>query len=122
VAAASSNRTAPRGFDYERALRTADAEVVGLIAAHFLEQAPVQLRDMHAAWTAQDLSKLHRLAHSFGGLFANFNAHPLIETCQRIERAAAAAENNGMENQLAELDKLYPPFAKVLEEWSAVAA
>ncbi|MBL0124303.1 MAG: PAS domain S-box protein [Betaproteobacteria bacterium] len=121
-AAAFSSSAALDSFDYERALRSADAEVVGLIATHFLEQAPRQLRDMHAAWNAQDLAKLHRLAHSLGGLFANFNAQPLIATCQRIEHAVAAGESDGMDDELAELDQLFPPFAQALEEWSAVAA
>lgn len=105
-------------FDYARALQTADTEVVGLIAAHFLEQAPKQILDMHSAWTARDLPKLHRLAHSFRGLFANFNAQPLADICLRIERLAAADSTAGFEEELAELERIFPVFARVLEQSS----
>jgi len=101
-------------FDYGYAIESADSEVVSLIAVHFLEHAPLQIADIRSAWQTNNLPKLRRLAHSLGGLFASFNAKPLMDVCQRIEQLAAAGDTN-VEEQLGQLDRQFPMFAESLE-------
>ncbi len=103
-------------YDYAASLNDADQEVISLIADHFLEHAPLQMADMSAAWQARDLPKLLRLAHALAGLFANFNAQPLIAVCRMIEEASRREGDESVTERLVQLQRMYPAFREALEE------
>ncbi|GGY07722.1 PAS domain S-box protein [Paludibacterium paludis] len=75
-------------FDYAAALGASDQEIVGLIAEHFLEHAPLQLQRMSEALKNGDLGTLTREAHSLKGLFQTFGARPAAQLSQDIQDAA----------------------------------
>lgn len=72
-------------FDYHAAIAAADQEVVMLIAQHFLEEGPRQLRTLREAWALCDLETLRREAHTLAGLFAAFRAEPARRLASRID-------------------------------------
>lgn len=106
-------------FDYAAALANADAEVVGLIAAMFLEQAPSHLRKMRWAWEADDLAILQRQAHAMTALLGTFLAEPARRIAEEID--LSIMENrplsgpgvfDALEREIAELSPHLAPFAK----------
>jgi CheY-like chemotaxis protein len=106
----------PVTYDYAASLDQADQEVISLIAEHFLDHAPLQMSDMNSAWVARDLPKLLRLSHALGGLFANFNAEPLIAVCKMIEEASRREGDESVTERLAQLQRMFPAFRVALEE------
>jgi len=75
-------------FDYAAALATADREIIDIIGADFLEQAPAYLTALDSAISAGDCNTVARIAHTLKGLFGNFMAKPAVETARAIEQAA----------------------------------
>jgi len=80
------------GGKFNYASANADAEVVRLIAAMFLEQAPLHLRKMRWAWETGDLAVLQRQAHTMTGLLGSFMAEPARCIAAEIDRSVR--ENN----------------------------
>lgn len=106
-------------FDYAAALANADAEVVGLIAAMFLEQAPAHLRKMRWAWEADDLAILQRQAHAMTGLLGTFLAEPARRIAEEIDLSILEKRPvkgpgvfDALEREVAELSPHLAPFAK----------
>lgn len=102
-------------FDYGGALRRADQEIVGLIAEHFLTDAPEQIAAMHQAWQVRDLKTLHLHAHTMKGLFGYFNAEPAKRITQEIELGIKRNELEPVAGLLAELDAAYDLLAPHLQ-------
>jgi HPt (histidine-containing phosphotransfer) domain-containing protein len=74
-------------FDYLAALAGADAEIVAIIGADFLEIAPADLKQMQAAAAAGDADTLGRLAHTYKGLAGNFRAQALADAAASLQTA-----------------------------------
>jgi two-component system sensor histidine kinase/response regulator len=110
--AAALDSAAP--FDYAQALSRSDPEIVGLIGADFLEEAPLQMHSMQDAWAAHDMETLERAAHSLAGLFGNFNADPLVGIAREINQCVKARRLESIDALLAELGTEYDVFAPYL--------
>jgi CheY-like chemotaxis protein len=88
-------------FDYAAALRAADAEVAGIVAGAFLDQAPQDIAQMRAAIDVHDGETLRRLAHSLKSLLAGLKAAPAQREAQRLEQAAGALPDSAAQAQSA---------------------
>ena len=88
VSAKIAENAALDQFDYAKAIKNSDAEVVTLIAAHFLEEAPKQLTRMRRAWETAEYDALQREAHAMVGLLANFMAEPARRVAAEIDHCA----------------------------------
>jgi PAS domain S-box-containing protein len=89
-------------FDYASALKNSvDAEIVAIIGADFLEQAPAYLTALDAAIAAADCATTARIAHTLKGLLGNFAARPAVEVARAIEQSARSQSPDG----IAELNK-----------------
>ncbi|SMC64472.1 ATP-binding protein [Primorskyibacter flagellatus] len=62
------------------------------IADLFLEQLGREQRDLHAACASQDWHRVCKLAHRIKGAAGNFALTEMIETLQKVERAAEHGE------------------------------
>lgn len=102
-------------FDYGAALQRADQEIVGLIAEHFLVDAPEQIASMHTAWQARDLKTLQLHAHTMTGLFGYFNAEPAKWIVHEIDLGIKRNELGPVAGLLVELDAAYGLLAPHLE-------
>jgi len=78
---------APSGFNYRDGIATADAEIVAIIAQEFLDLVPADLAQMRQAASSGDTETLGRMAHTYKGLAANFNAHPLQDVAAQLHAA-----------------------------------
>lgn len=114
-------RKAEAAFDYGAALQEADQEIVGLIAAHFLADAPEQIAAMHQAWRAHDLKTLQRHAHTMKGLFGYFNAEPARRISHEIDLGVKLNELEQVASLLLELDAAYDLLAPHLRAFCAKA-
>lgn len=81
----------PAAFDYRAALRKADAEIVEIIAAAYLEQAPRDLAAIRRAAEAGDWTGLERLLSWQRKLAAQFGARPLEELLGALQQQAPDA-------------------------------
>ena len=106
---------APR-FDYAAALAGADADVIAIIGASFLDGLPAQLAALRAALQADDRPTVSRQAHTLAGLLGNFHAAPAVAIATAIESEAAAA---GPAALLARLDALEVQLRLFVEEAGA---
>ncbi len=98
-------------FDYRVAICSADAEVVGLIAEHFLAHAPKQISDMKDAWASRDRETLQLNAHSLAGLFGNFNADPARHFAHEINQAIKVGKLDSIDDLLHSLQLEYDRFS-----------
>ena len=106
---------APR-FDYAAALAGADADVIAIIGASFLDGLPAQLAALRAALQADDRPTVSRQAHTLAGLLGNFHAAPAVAIATAIESEAAAAGPSAL---LARLDALEVQLRLFVEEAGA---
>ncbi|MFA7242087.1 MAG: response regulator [Sulfuricellaceae bacterium] len=90
AANAPEDKTQNAPFDYTAALETAEREIIEIIGADFLEQAPGYLDALNAAIAADDKTTAARLAHTLKGLLGNFAAKPAITAVKALEREAHA--------------------------------
>ena len=85
--------TSESDFDYAAALAQSDQEVVGLIAAHFLDEAPRQMAIMRQAWHGADFEALQRDAHAMMGLLGNFKAVPAQQLAAEIDHESRTSRS-----------------------------
>ena len=79
-------------FDFLKALREADAEVVDLIGPLFIDSCPEDLAQLRAAVESGDFIQIERHAHTLRGIAGNFNAAPLVASARAVELAAGAQD------------------------------
>jgi two-component system sensor histidine kinase/response regulator len=91
------------GFDYLEALRSSDRELVDIIAGMFMEQYPKDLQQMREALAEQNAKAVMLVAHSMRGAVALFNADPVQDLAQKIERDAKQGILSGLEGRLEQL-------------------
>jgi CheY-like chemotaxis protein len=112
--AAGAQLSEASGFDYAAALATADQEIVGIIGADFLEQAPAYFTALDAAIVACDCNTVARIAHTLKGLLGNFAAKPAVEIARAIEQAACNHAPEHLESLRARLEQEMASFADCL--------
>ncbi len=88
TASAEAEQSREPAFDYARALAGADQEIIAIIGADFLQQAPAYLTALDTAIAAADCNTVARLAHTLKGLLGNFAAKPAMEAARAIEQAS----------------------------------
>lgn len=73
-------------FDYVKAVKEADSEVVGIISGLFLKTSLKQLLDLREAIESGRVEEAMRLSHTFKSTLATFNAMPASALASRIEK------------------------------------
>ena len=79
---------AMEGFDYAAALDAADAEIVAIVGADFLEIWPRDLESIETAVQQGQWAVVERLAHTLRSNAALFGDSPLVEGLLRVEKLA----------------------------------
>jgi len=111
------SRPAPRAvFDYRHALQESDQEVIGLIAEHFLQHAPLEIASLHSAWAGHDGETVQRVAHSLKGLFLTFGALPAAQLAQSLQVQVKAGRNDKVDALIHDLEREMAVFAPYLRE------
>jgi PAS domain S-box-containing protein len=102
-------------FDYATALKNhADPEIIGIIGADFLEQAPSYLTALDAAIAAADCATVARVAHTLKGLLGNFAAKPAVEVARAIEQSARSQVPDGIAELHRKLEREMALFTPAL--------
>ena len=105
------------GFDYGTALRTADREVVEIIAQIFLDTWQRDIARLREAISSHDAALAERTAHSFKGSLASFCAEPAIRVAGDLESRARSQHLEGLSNEINSLEqelKLLEPHLKAV--------
>jgi CheY-like chemotaxis protein len=111
---AETDDAAP-AFDYAAALKSsADPEIISIIGADFLEQAPSYLTALDAAIAAADCATVARVAHTLKGLLGNFAARPAVEIARAIEQAARSQAPDGVAELHRKLEREMALFTPAL--------
>ncbi|MBX9848951.1 MAG: response regulator [Rhodocyclaceae bacterium] len=79
---------AMESFDYAAALDSADAEIVTIVGADFLELWPRDLERIETALAQMQWDVVQRLAHTLRSNVALFGDSPLVEGLLRLEKHA----------------------------------
>ncbi|KAB2970452.1 response regulator [Zoogloea sp.] len=101
-------------FDYVKALREADQEIIALIGMQLLAQLPEDLRKLRAALAAQDSQAVLRHAHALRGLVGVMGADPVAKLLANIEEQARQACLDGLEIDLDALEQELSSFGQAL--------
>ncbi|HEY8025745.1 MAG TPA: PAS domain S-box protein [Burkholderiaceae bacterium] len=107
------------GFDYEKALAAADAEIVALIGGHFAIDGAKILRVMHSAWRDADYDTLRREAHTLSGLLGNFRAQPAQDVATEIDHRLRDGDMDKVAGLLACLEAEMADFIPCLASHAA---
>ena len=95
TASASSMPRIAGPFDYDAALRKADAWVIETIGQACLDDFDRQMKEIATAIESADPVLLLRGVHTLRGVVGNFNAHGVEELAREIERVAESQELSG---------------------------
>jgi two-component system sensor histidine kinase/response regulator len=87
-------RTGP-DFDYARALRDSDQEVVEIISDIFVMQWPLDHATMAHAIETGDAASLRNTSHALKGSLGMFGAHPAVELAAELEQLASTDQLSG---------------------------
>ena len=83
-------------FNYDAALRSADQEVVEIIAEVFVDQWQLDKLKITQALIDGDLKPVLHLTHALKGTLAMFGAQPASELAHRAEVLAAQGQSEGL--------------------------
>ncbi|MBD5800836.1 Hpt domain protein [Azoarcus sp. Aa7] len=83
-----------------------DVEILRVVAATFVEDAPRLLADLRTALADRDVSMVIRAGHSLKGSAENFGAAALIRTVEALEEASRADDFKSAVGRLGEIDRL----------------
>jgi CheY-like chemotaxis protein/nitrogen-specific signal transduction histidine kinase/HPt (histidine-containing phosphotransfer) domain-containing protein len=92
-------------FDYDKALRTADQEIVGIIAEPFLDDCDVQMAKLAAALASGNVPVMTMVTHSFKGVVGNFHAKPVQQIVLRMEQLIEKNQFDALEQEYAKLQQ-----------------
>ena len=98
LSASASMSSIPRSagpFDYDAALRKADAWVIATIGQACLDDFERQMTEIATAIASGDPALLMRGVHTLRGVVGNFNAHGVEELARELERVAESKELSG---------------------------
>jgi CheY-like chemotaxis protein len=92
-----------------------DTSVLDEVIGMYLEEAPVQLRQLRAAAEAGDAGELCRLAHALKSSSFNVGAHQLGELCRQLERQGKSGTLGGVPGLVATLEDLFKRVLPLLQ-------
>ncbi len=114
----------PPVFDLEQALQTVmgSAHRLERLARIVLENLPIQLADLSAAYSAGDLVAAKRQAHTVKGQAANVGGNRVRVSALAVEQACDARKSEEIPLLLKTLDTEWQALAQVLEttDWSGL--
>jgi HPt (histidine-containing phosphotransfer) domain-containing protein len=87
-----------------------EPDVLAEVLRMFLDEVPRRIDRLRAAWSAGDVTEVHRAAHSLKGSAGNIGAHALYAVCQQLDERAKAGGLAGHEHLVAALGE---EFGKV---------
>jgi PAS domain S-box-containing protein len=106
-------------FDYARAMRLQDMEMVGIIADTFIEQWPQDSAKLHANLASKDLQAFMHTVHALKGTLSLFGAEPAAELAAKMEATAMNGDENGLDVELAllcaEVDQVLQALHQVVQ-------
>jgi len=122
ISVKSANESAQPTFNLAAALDRlgGDKQLLRTLAQVFVEDSPVLLTKLKAAYAKGDASRLRHAAHSIRGLAANFNAHTIVDLARQIEDQAAGS-SEVQETAPANIDRLAELVAAMSQELPAAA-
>jgi len=103
TAAVSSMPRIAGPFDYDAALRKADAWVIETIGQACLDDFERQMTEISTAIESADPVLLIRGVHTLRGVVGNFNAHGVEELARQLERVAESQELSAATELFAKL-------------------
>jgi HPt (histidine-containing phosphotransfer) domain-containing protein len=84
-----------------------EPDVLREVLQLFLDDVPVRISRLRAAWQAGDAVELHRTAHSLKGSSGNVGATQLFDVCRQIDEQGKAGDLSQMPALVASLDAEY---------------
>ena len=105
-------------FDRASALRRVDGDLPFLkeLGGLFLQQCPEQLELIVQAVAQRDADLLMRAAHSLKGSVGNLSGHSVYELALHLEAKGRAGDLNGVEQDLADLQREMENLRIALEQ------
>ena len=98
-------------FDYARALRETEQEVLEIVGEQALQIFPQDFASLRAAVAAGDQATVTRMAHSIKGNAAIFYAQPLADMANQIEQGLAGSQ---LEPRIAAMEQEFMLLAQAL--------
>ena len=80
-----------------------EPDVLDEVLRLFLDEVPRRLDRLRAAWSAGDVTEVHRAAHSLKGSAGNIGAHALYAVCKQLDERGKAGDLAGTEHLVAAL-------------------
>ncbi len=77
----------------------------GKLIDAYLDDCNYKIPQLPQLLASRDFEQLRRTAHSLKGASSNFGAHELTDLCLRIEQAARAEEEAGLEALIAAAER-----------------
>jgi signal transduction histidine kinase/DNA-binding response OmpR family regulator len=99
-----------------------DVELLGEMAAIFLDECPKRLSDIRHAVASSDARALQRTAHTLKGSVANFTAHTATQAAMRLEMMGRDGDLTESEPALIELEGEIERLKPALEALTKVGS
>ena len=80
-----------------------EPDVLDEVLRMFLDEVPRRIDRLRAAWSAGDVTEVHRAAHSLKGSAGNIGAHALYAVCKQLDERGKAGDLAGTEHLVAAL-------------------
>jgi CheY-like chemotaxis protein len=106
-------------FDYDAALKHAEAWIIELIAEDFLKESDQQLESLRRAILAKKSEVAMRTAHTLRGLVANFQAQPIVALAGLIEERAEQGDFRHADELYQKLHDAFPLLITALKVYLA---
>jgi HPt (histidine-containing phosphotransfer) domain-containing protein len=90
-----------------------EPDVLKEVLQLFLEDVPVRVNRLRAAWTAGDATEVQRAAHSLKGSAGNIGARDMLAVCRLLDDRGKAGDLSGAGHLVDSLDH---EFARVTAE------
>ena len=101
-------------FDYVKALREADQEIITLIGRQLLAQLPEDMGKLRTALAERNSPAVLRHAHALRGLVGVMGAEPVAQLLASIEEQARQARIDGLGADLDALERELSAFGQAL--------
>ncbi len=110
IEAAQKEVNVSQAFDYLAAARSADPEIVEIVAGLYLESEATDVEALRDALTSGDLASARRLSHTLRGVLGNFKAEPAVRVARQLEDAC---HRHDAESSQAAFEALLPELMQV---------
>ena len=96
-----------------------DEELIADVIGLFLEDYPVQLASLRAAYAAGDRAGIRRDAHTIKGCTSNFCAAEVVQVARTLEELSETGDLGAIGRGVALLASGLERMAGALREWQA---